>query len=196
MFDITKATPEQVASYEAYLGRHGLSYDDEPERTVEWITNSNGVRKAVVVIGDYRLTLTERRYPTSGYAADRREFYQTTRVYGAIDALVPEFAADEPFTGIFIPHQPESELDKMRAAVWRTWKKATTKEAASRLSGLLEELSEFGGISVPLAAMTEVRFSQKAGCTTCPCSPGFVLGDRVRSADRNGVDIWVEKISA
>jgi len=162
---------------------------------VDWITNSNGVRKSIVIIGDFRITLTQRRRGGGWTAADRREFDQTTRVFGAIDALVPEFAADEPFQGIAIPFKPEGAQDKMRASVWNAWKRATTAEAANRLVMLLDKLSGMEGISVPEDAIASVKFSQKAGCTMCPCSPGFVLGDRVRSNqdNENGpVDMWIE----
>jgi hypothetical protein len=180
---------------------HAPVIDQIVPQRVDWVANSNKMVKALVVIGDYQVTLTERRY-SNQTAADRREYHQTTRVYGAIDALVPEFAADEPFTNIAIPFQPETAQDKMRSKVWNAWKRSTTAEAANRLSHVLDQLGAFGGVQVPAEAIAEIKFSQKAGCTMCPCSPGFVLGGTVRSkrtkwdTDYTGpVDIWIEKIA-
>jgi hypothetical protein len=171
------------------------------ENRVDWARNSNGMVKALVVVGDYRVTLTERRFSNAS-AQDRREFYQTTRVYGAIDALVPEFAAEEPYQGISIPFAPEEPIDKMRSSVWRAWKNATTAEAAKRLAKVLTHLSKYDGVTVGGDSIQSIKFSQKAGCTMCPCTPGFVLGGTVRS-DRDGftgygrsnpVDIWIEVV--
>ena len=160
---------------------------------VQWITTSNGQTKSIAIIGDYRITITERRHTTN------REYFAATRVYGAIEALVPEFVAEEPYQGISIPFKPESAVDKMRASVWNAWKRATTAEAANRLVMILDKLSGLEGIEVAESAIASVKFSQKAGCTSCPCSPGFVLGGHVCSDDQRGsypvsrpVDMWIE----
>lgn len=160
---------------------------------VEWITTSNGQTKSIVIIGDYRITLSERRHTTN------REFFATTRVYGAIDAMVPEFTAEEPYQGISIPFKPEGAQDKMRASVWNAWKRATTAEAANRLAMVLDKLAGMEGLNVSEEAIASIKFSQKAGCTMCPCSPGFVLGAQIRSDDQRGtypvsrpVDLFIE----
>ena len=181
---------------------HYLNPAELGMKNIAWTQIAKGRFTAEVEIDGYKITLRERVYPYNGNYSDRREYHQTTRVYGAIDALVPEFMADEPFQGISIPGTPTTEHDKMRASVWNAWKRATTKEAGVRLTALLRELTGYGALRMPAEAVQSVKFSQKAGCTMCPCSPGFVLGATVHSqrAGRNSglehgnpVDIYIEK---
>lgn len=47
--------------------------------------------------------------------------------------------------------------------------------------------------------LDEMRWSQKAGCSMCPCSPGFILGDgafRFENFTAYHYDIWVTMVDA
>lgn len=133
-------------------------------------------------------------YRHGRFAPNIREAQKTTRVYGALDTLVPELMKLEPFANNYgegyyaipVSGPARSVEDNVRGAIWHGWKRETIKVATSRLLALLEEA--FAGqedIKLPTVA----RFSQKAGCT-CPCSPGFVLDTRV-TRDRRPVDLWI-----
>lgn len=108
---------------------------------------------------------------------ERGSFTKATRVYGAMDALAPELMALEPFTdyAIPMPSVDRSAEDNMRAKMWEAWKREATKVVADRLETLLEDVQRSGHIN----GVSRGKFSQKAGCTMCPCSPGFVLEGRV-----------------
>jgi hypothetical protein len=122
------------------------------------------------------------------------EYRKSSRVFGALDTLVPELMALEPFVGIAIPlASPErSAEDNVRSAMWNAWKRESIKVGAARLMELLTEAfaSSIGGEPL-LVPPTEIRFSQKAGCTMCPCSPGFVLDVRY-TFDYSPIDLWIE----
>lgn len=72
-----------------------------------------------------------------------------------------------------------------------------------RPSGLYREMvkQEFAnldwfGIHLNL---DEMRWSQKAGCSMCPCSPGFILSDRsfhFRDFSAYRYDVWVTMVDA
>jgi hypothetical protein len=140
----------------------------------------------VVVKALYRGTAMER------YTAEGRK---TSRVYGALDTLVPELMALEPFIGYGIPlaGPDRSADDTTRSAMWNAWKRETVKEGAARLRAVLRDvLAEL--IAEGLAEYTlpeKITFSQKAGCTLCPCSPGFVLDIRY-AFDHRPIDLWIE----
>jgi len=161
-----------------------LSQLEDPKPTVEWVPfgkkTDERMRAVVKIEGETPLdtvwvTLIERHYGSS--ASEKREYRQTSRVYGAIDALVPEFTAEEPYANIAITG--ETTLDKMRGSVWNAWKRATTAETINRLVPILEQLGRMDGVKVP--SVSGIKFSQKAGCTMCPCSPGFVMSCTVTS---------------
>lgn len=110
---------------------------------------------------------------------------KTARASGAIDAFVPELAALEPYTGsayYSIPGSPETAADKVRAAIWNAWKRETTKAAAEAISAFLEELAQTSDEVVLPNGDKAPRFSFKAGCSMCPCSPGFILDGFARMA--------------
>lgn len=92
------------------------------------------------------------------------------RVYGALNALVPELMAEEPHTDYAIPAKPETDEDVQKAAEWTAWKRRTLKAARARLLPILALIA--GGEVDP----KNVRFSTTAGCS-CPCSPGFIVKD-------------------
>lgn len=129
-----------------------------------------------------------------------REGKKTSRVYGALDALVPELLRLEPFTGNYgddqydipIKEDPARTVeDDVRSAMYDGWKRATLKVAGERLVSLLQVA--FAGTAWAYEGDAP-RFSQTAGCS-CPCSPGFVLPTRIRLGQRN-VDLHIETIPA
>lgn len=58
-------------------------------------------------------------------------------------------------------------------AEWRKYNREEVKMMRAHLEPALEELDEFLEVQDP----GKVRFSRKAGCSMCPCSPGFVAED-------------------
>lgn len=128
-----------------------------------------------------------------------KEGKKTTRVFGAMDTLVPELTKLEPFAdnygegyySIPLAGPERSAEDNVRSAIWAAWKRETTKVAASRLMELLVTAFKPAGEDSHYELPTALpRFSATAGCS-CPCSPGFVLDVRIMH-DRQPVDLWVE----
>jgi hypothetical protein len=91
------------------------------------------------------------------------------RVYGVLDTLAPAEMAKEPHRGYAIPLSNRTEAEEQMAKEWSAWKRATIKVGKAELIRLLE------------AALDEdiwpgqVTFSVNAGCSACPCSPGFIV---------------------
>jgi methylaspartate ammonia-lyase len=145
----------------------------------------------------YMVTFIERTY-----ADGHRDYSKTTRVYGALDALVPELMAEEPYADMAIPSDPELAVDKLRARIWNSWRAGATAAGIEMMTAFLREVSEnVVGVDVnPDATLAKVKFNQYAGCS-CPCSPGFVLAGQVKSTrtDVNGstgrpLDIWIDRV--
>ena len=130
-----------------------------------------------------------------------REGRKTTRVFGATDTLAPELMKLEPFAnnngeGYYsIPVKEDPRFtteDAVRSAMWNAWKRETTKVLSARIvEVLVAALKPVGGESDYELPGESPKFSQKAGCSMCPCSPGFVLDVRMT---HNGVpvDLWIE----
>lgn len=126
-----------------------------------------------------------------------KEGRKTSRVYGALDALVPELMALEPFAGNYgedfysipLPSPERSAEDNVRAAMWQGWKRETLKVGTAKLLEVLAAaFAEQDGLGTPESA----RFSATAGCT-CPCSPGFILPERL-TFDGTPIDFWFEVV--
>jgi hypothetical protein len=143
------------------------------------------------------------RYRTGEEAKSwTREGRKTTRVYGALDALVPGLMKLEPFAGNYgddayaIPAGPaeyRSAEDNVRAAIWNAWKRETVKAGADALVKMLADVfaTAINGTMVHFDG-ARPKFSQTAGCS-CPCSPGFVLGERM-THDGRAIDLWVDLV--
>jgi len=90
--------------------------------------------------------------------------------------------------------------------MWRAWRDNTKRVAHDRLVALLHELHGMNlgdddgyvyadELRLPsYAATIDLRFSLKAGCSSCPCSPGFVMGGLVRHGYKPQ-DIWIATVS-
>ena len=82
-------------------------------------------------------------------------------------------AGDRPYdpSRVFISFQGETVLDNLNN---RTQRPHTT------LKPLVVAALENAGIN-----FTKIRWSQKAGCRMCPCSPGFII------EGHDGKDFWL-----
>ena len=103
-----------------------------------------------------------------GRGLPARQYFAQPRIYGALDALVPDAMAAEPHVGRFIPVDPKTEDDKAAAKEWSAWKRRTLKLGKAALMPYLHALAD--ATYIPDA---DVTFSQKAGCS-CGCSPAFI----------------------
>jgi hypothetical protein len=77
--------------------------------------------------------------------------------------LTPQHNERYTHTRIFIHPACETPLENLlerNDRPYRQWRKDVLPEVLSQLN---------------LPADTRVRWSQFAGCTLCPCSPGFIL---------------------
>jgi hypothetical protein len=137
-----------------------------------------------IVIDDIKVTVIRREMKLS-----TSEWYKTTRVYGAPDALAADLLELEPFQGVSIPYTQETDAERVMAKTWAAWRNSTTKVVTERLRPILVGLADHLEMG---SALSSIKFSQKAGCS-CPCSPGFVLGDRVLINGTTPVDIWLDK---
>lgn len=114
-----------------------------------------------------------------------REVYKTTRVYGAQDAFVEGFSDEETRLFKAIPNFEVRDPDLAR------FQRASNKTARVGILGMVPELVEVlgaFGCRVLVPAALDAKFSMKAGCSMCPCSPGFVLTERLL-VDGAGFDI-------
>lgn len=118
-----------------------------------------------------------------------------TRFYGAVESFSD---AQDPTAGEFLYDEKTntqqwnelsgSEQDEMKARlkVYAAYKRKALKEAREGLKVLSEQLFS--------EDYAKFRFSQKAGCSMCPCSPGFVA-DRTFYVGQVPKDFWVRKVS-
>lgn len=130
-----------------------------------------------------------------------REGKKTTRVFGATETLAPELMKLEPFANNYgegyysIPVKDDPRYtveDGVRSAMWVAWKRETTKVLSKRIVELLVTAFKEPGGEAAYELPTELpRFSHKAGCWVCPCSPGFILDVRI-THNRVPVDLWIE----
>lgn len=117
-----------------------------------------------------------------------RDWGKKSRVYGALDALVPELMALEPFRDYLIPATPVTPDDKVRAKMWDAWRKSTTAYAGELLVNVLETIADH--MSINKFDIGKPRFSKTAGCE-CPCSPGFILAGAFDKST-----LWIDRIEA
>lgn len=113
-----------------------------------------------------------------------RGYNSKSRVYGATDALAPAVLAQEPRYVAFT-NADSSERDVADEKAWLSWRRraltATTKALRSALPALAPVLG---------ASITDAKFSYNAGCSSCPCSPGYVLNGVVR-VDGVPADVFI-----
>ena len=117
-----------------------------------------------------------------------RDFYKTTRVYGGLAALVAGFDAEED--RLFNAITDHSAKDPGLAAFQRRSAAVSSRLLPAELARVFAALRELG-ISVLVSDEFSARFSRKAGCSMCPCSPGHVLSVRVLVNGRP-VDVYLD----
>jgi hypothetical protein len=139
----------------------------------------------VVATPDFSVTLVARSYPRS--AGDWRSYDAKVRVYGALSAFVPGF--DERETQLVI--EANRRDPDVKDPVLAAFQRRSIKDAKLKLVGVLPMIAEAlreTGYPVVLPEFDEWKFSIKAGCNMCPCSPGFIGQGRM-CVNGNPVDL-------
>lgn len=127
------------------------------------------------------------RLVTSGWTATLvtrhwegvRSYGKRTIIYGAVDAFAPvESAAYDSA----VSADPDTSHRKLQ--------RAATQHAGEVLRKALEVVLEYVEQDVTVKELAP-RFSANAGCSTCNCSPGFVLSTRLTVGGKP-VDVWFD----
>lgn len=126
-------------------------------------------------------------------ASSRRSYCANSRVYGAADALVADLNAVEPEWVHEAKGVVYDDATVLRGKVWRKWRDSTKKVAGQRLSAVLGALAGVKGLVLPPS--TKATFSYKAGCSSCPCSPGFILDGGVY-VNGTRMDLHISELSS
>ena len=133
------------------------------------------IERTTFVIDGVTVTLVPR-----DWSSGRRSLGAKTRVFGAIEALGPDLEALEP-TWVSEPVGQEVDpVTKLQGKIWRAWRDGTKNIVAERLSDLVSKFKTKVGPSVDELRSDKATFSYKAGCSSCPCSPGFILDGIVK----------------
>lgn len=120
---------------------------------------------------------------------DRAYNAANVRIFGALDVLVPELMAAEPFTDrALFDDNPEDVAD---LKVWKAWRRKTLIAGKKALVKALE--AHYGVIWIDPA---DIRFSDNAGCSGCPCSPGFLYKGPKLGFDRRDLHFAAPKTAA
>jgi hypothetical protein len=121
-----------------------------------------------------------------------RGYRSKTRVYGACNDLIADINALEP-TFISSTDENSTDAERVQEKMWLAWRDNGKKVAQARLTEILTAVAK---ANLPLWGLTPeaiegIKFSFKAGCSMCPCSPGFILGECVEFEGWMPVDIWI-----
>lgn len=120
-----------------------------------------------------------------------RQYYTKTRVYVSL-------------TGVDLPEPPPygstrgdgSDEDK----AWKAYNKAEEQAMRNLITAALPALKVWGLVpqdtiatkNTPGHTGTKIAFSRKAGCSMCPCSPGFIVqSNTLGRLDHVPADIWI-----
>lgn len=137
---------------------------------------------------DWSVRLVSRSWSVERTA---KQYFAKTRVFGALDAFVPGFSAEETRL-----HQAITDHDTKDKAL-SSFQRASNRAVNAALPGFMFELSDvlsslgmsmWGLVPTHSSDETELtsKFSMRAGCSMCPCSPGHVLSRRVEVRPRSG----------
>lgn len=118
-----------------------------------------------------------------------REYFAATRAYGALDAFVPGFDAEE--TRLLNAITDHDVKDPALASFQRRSTKAASARLAVVLPELVGVLRAFGFEVVGDAEPLSAKFSRKAGCSMCPCSPGHIVSTMLR-VNGSPVDLYFD----
>lgn len=132
---------------------------------------------------DWSVSLVTRSW---GRDTRAREYFAKTRVYEAQEAFVPGFLDEEMRLFKAIPDH--SVKDPALAKFLRAANKKARVGILETLPQLFEVLRA-DGRRVPERNDLDAKFSMRAGCSMCSCSPGFVVSERL-SFDGEGYDVW------
>lgn len=164
--------------------------------------------QTAIEMTDCTASVTARRTDGPTWSRESRaNRTKTTRVYGAVDTWAKAEDDAMPYAGEWLytaKEQPRlyaelSEADRevmdAKVAEYQTWKKNTLKVAREGMKpAILELLDATDLVFIPKVEGQAPRFgfSIHAGCSSCPCSPGFVLNGQVRNADNQVVDLYFD----
>lgn len=147
-----------------------------------------GPRRTIITTDGWQATILRRKWENDN------SWQAKTRVYGAVTTFAPDldekimqnaFTDDTHFT---------EEERAAHITAYRKLKGAAIKDAKAALTKPLSVIRAYGIASID-SPVPALRFSMYAGCTMCPCSPGFVLDLRWCLVG-DPVDIWFERIAA
>ena len=151
---------------------------------IETFTDRDGSRtiEGFVVTtheGDFLFSLLPRRIDRD----NKRAYFNKSRVYGATDVLAPAVLAQQPR---YVPftNADSSERDVADERAWLSWRRRALRAVTKSLNSILPTLAPV------LGEVGRAKFSYNAGCSSCPCSPGYVL-DRTVWIDGSPVDFDV-----
>lgn len=124
------------------------------------------------------VTLVPRTYDRH----NKRAFRAKPRLFGATDTLIADLKAQEPR---YVARTFDDSTDEEKAAeqAWLSWRRRALRTSTQRLKKLLPTLAVLG------VDAEGARFSYNAGCSTCSCSPGYVLDGTVTTADGRRADV-------
>lgn len=128
---------------------------------------TNRARVTVKVEGA-ELTFIERRKPVWGYRMSQRDWTREWREYNE-------------GTRLYVSVADETLLENLQNRCRRPYNVYKRMIAASGIGAVLD--------------LTGLRWSQNAGCTMCPCSPGFIIPRQAISiglATFTNFDVWVK----
>lgn len=128
----------------------------------------------VVVLADGTTVLvcpSERTYD------NKRAYWAMPRVYGACDSLVPALnAAEPPYVAYTNADSTDEEIAAEKA--WLSWRRRALRATTAQMAELLAALGQ---------GQAKATFSYNAGCSWCPCSPGYII----KGSTFGNVDFWV-----
>lgn len=124
--------------------------------------------------------------------ANGRSYNSKSRVYGACDELIADLNAVEP-TYISSTNENSTDAERVQEKLWLAWRAAGKKVAQKRLTEILTAVNDanLGLYGLDASTVKGMTFSFKAGCSMCPCSPGFILNGRVLLDGWLPVDMFI-----
>lgn len=133
----------------------------------------------VVVLADGTTVLvspSERTYDRH----NKRAYRAMPRVYGACDNLVPALnAAEPPYVAYTNADSTDEEIAAEKA--WLSWRRRALRATTAQMAELLAALGQ---------SQAKATFSYNAGCSSCPCSPGYII----KGSTFGNVDFWVRSL--
>lgn len=149
-------------------------------------TTRHGLKSWTVETLDFTVQINQRRFES------RASYMKTTRVYGALEAFNgAEWGTRETALVLdAVDRENSGELTgrcPALAAHQRHGVRVARLGIETQLPAILAMLR--AQASTSNTEGLDAKFSKKAGCSMCPCSPGFVL-DRTLYVDDRPVDMW------